>query len=152
MKAYLIFVLFIVTANILKSQIIINNQELLKELNAKNFELSKNHRAMPKYISTFLDSVCGGKFRFSKKKQISFTYGFDINKRVLEFIGTSLNYYIVCYEHTGRGDHYHVLVFKVYNKKVIFFYNLVGPAFHSIDELKKYLDLNLFKNQKNYDI
>ena len=119
-------------------------------LNKDTFRYSNTSSKLPSYIKKYLSEICGEKFRFNKNETRNYDLG--KNKRIIKYIAYSKDHYIIHYEHTGRGTHYHVLFLNVCNKKVKSMLNFISPEHDTIQILRRYLTSDILKLQNNEDI
>jgi hypothetical protein len=103
------------------------------------FAFSEMYPRVPKIIRLYLDSIYGSKFKVMRKgRRVSsdVKIGFGRKARAIKFIAQNDKYAVICYEHSGRGKHYHTLVFSLSDNKVLRAYNFISMNFYDFDYFK----------------
>jgi glutamyl/glutaminyl-tRNA synthetase len=129
-----------------------NNQTqdtgFIKEVLIDSFSIKDSYKSLPKFIQEYLTKVNKRKFVIRKKR---FNTS-DINvkestSRKLSYVGVSKNFYILSYDHGGKGHHHHSIIFSINAHKVNHVYNLITPIHKTTVELKPYLENRLYSFQ-----
>jgi hypothetical protein len=107
---------------------------MVQEVSKNNFSIN-SYKSLPKFIRNYLCQVNRKKFKISGKNFNATDFGDSRFFRKLSYIVGSRYYYILSYEHGGRGYHNHSIIFKTSEKKVITAYNLITPEHKNVSEL-----------------
>jgi hypothetical protein len=119
-----------------------------KDVFNETFIMKNSYKALPNYIQKYLTKTYGKKFKISNKRFNSS----DVNRkestsRKLSYVAISERFYILSYQHGGKGNHHHSIIFEVNNNKIINVYNLITPTHHTIVELNSFLKNKLYSFQ-----
>lgn len=126
---------------------------IVDEVCADTFKTLNSYKSLPKFIRKYLDELGKSKFTLSKKR----FNASDVNirratSRKLSYVAISDRFYILSYEHGGRGYHGHTIIFEADSGRISKVYNLITPPHKTIKELKYILLKNLYSTQNNNEI
>lgn len=137
LKVIFIFTSFIFFSFSLKSQTPGEITNLVKVLSTEEFSLSFKSNDIPKFIYKYISKEQGEKFNMRDK--IRNSYSFDKSSRRLEYFAISEKYCVLHFEHLGRGNHHHALIFEISDRQAQNMVNLITPKHGRIDELCRLL-------------
>jgi hypothetical protein len=119
-------------------------QGIAKEL-TENSRRFTSYKKLPEFIRHYLDEKNDEKFRISRIFFNASDVGFGYSRK-LYYIVKSSNNYILAYEHGGRGNHFHTIIFETNGKEIIHVYNLNTAEHKHVTDLLRYIEL------RSYDV
>ena len=126
---------------------------IVNEICADTFKVLNSYKSLPKFIRRYLNKVSKNEFRLSKKHFNSSDFNTRNSiSRKLSYVAISDRFYILSYEHGGRGYHAHTIIFEVDSGNILKVYNFITPPHKTIKELKYFLMEDFYSSQNISEI
>lgn len=111
-----------------------------------SFIIKGSYKSIPKNLRNYLDEVHQKKFVINKRKfNSSDVNNRESTSRILVYAGFSKSFNVISYEHSGKGNHFHTIIFLLSDSKIMNVYNLV-----SVVSIKSSKDIKEFLEKQEY--
>ena len=122
-----------------------SDQNFVKEVSSERFILKYSYKSLPKFIRKYLDEKHKKRFKINKGKFNSSDIDVkESTSRKLSYVGISKRYYILSYEHGGKGYHEHSIIFEVDSGRIVNVCNLIISKHSDVAQLKYFLAHELY--------
>ena len=115
---------------------------IVKEFSENSVQLT-SYKRLPKFIRNYLDGRQEKKFRISKVQFNATDVGLGV-RRKLYYIEKKGDKYILSYEHGGRGNHFHSIIFETNGKEIIHVYNLTTVRHKHVNNLLELIEKRIY--------
>jgi hypothetical protein len=141
MKLYIILVLATISHVCYSQNNTRLNDVILSNTLIDSFSVKYSTKKVPSKVKEFLQKRSLHNSRFFTKRVKKNC--FDCSYRVFKWYAFSEKLYLIFYQHFGRGNHFHILIFEQELGEIKIFKNIIIlEDMKSIDNLKKYLSEN----------